>query len=330
MKDTLLHFIKARHKIWEARQFTVGTGPWTDDPILRQHKFTNVFRVLDYGSQFLLKELLEPGLDSRDALMRAFLYRHTGRWEAWEYFELMEGHYPGIDDLDLVLKHFNTYRGETKTVLQNRSAETRALGTGGFSKKVGKRSLFTSAYLVFPQSREPGVDKLETIVDLTRRLFTPGSPQDVVPRFMAADTQAERFAALKDAKGVGDFMSMQVLTDWGWAPQCGEDREDEFVVAGPGARKGAKLLAPELKPELVIREFHQGLLADPDCPVLWIRDTSDGGAVYRRPSLMDVQNCFCELSKYARYLERDSGARQRTYRPSHPGVQSAPVFPLHW
>lgn len=304
MKDTLLHFIKERHDIWGARQRGVP-GPWTDDPVLAQHKFTNVFRILDYGSQFLLKELLEPGLDSRDALMRAFLYRHTGRWEAWEYFEVMEGHYPGVDDLELVLTRFKEYRAET-------------------------RSVFTPAYLVFPQSQTPGTDKLESIVDLTQRLFTPGSPQDVVPRFMDAETQADRFAVLREPKGVGDFMAMQVLTDWGWAPQCGQDREDEFVVAGPGARKGAKLLAPELKPELVIREFHQGLLEDPDCPLLWIRDTSDGGAVYRRPSLMDVQNCFCELSKYARYLERDSGARQRTYRPAHPGVQSAPVFPLHW
>jgi hypothetical protein len=41
-----------RHKIYLARQNN-EPQPWTTDPVLRNRKFTNMFRVLDPGSQFV-------------------------------------------------------------------------------------------------------------------------------------------------------------------------------------------------------------------------------------------------------------------------------------
>ena len=49
-------FVIERHKIWERRQ-AGEPGPWTRDPILASRKFTNVFRVLDPGTQFVLTDL---------------------------------------------------------------------------------------------------------------------------------------------------------------------------------------------------------------------------------------------------------------------------------
>lgn len=64
-----LEFVHERHNVWERRR-AGDPQPWTSDPVLAGNKFTNVFRVLDYGSQFLLKELLDPSLPSRDILAR--------------------------------------------------------------------------------------------------------------------------------------------------------------------------------------------------------------------------------------------------------------------
>ena len=63
--------------------------------------------------------------------------------------------------------------------------------------------------------------------------------------------------------------------------------------------------------------------ASDECPVL---EPHDG--VLRKPSLMDVQNCLCEFSKYVRFLEKPKPANP--YVPAHPGPQPAPLLPGHW
>lgn len=292
-----LEFTRQRHQVWEKRQLGLPY-PWTDHPALRERKFTNVYRVLDYGSQWLFNSgWIDGEAAPRDQLMRLFLYRHTGRWEAWDTYLALEGEPPTVDDLDTALAVIKSYRGKSA------------------------RPVFTSAYLVFPQSTEPGTDKLDSIFALTRRLFTDGSPDDVVPDFLKARSQAERFKCLRRNKGVADFMSMQILTDWGYTPHCGEDREDEFVVCGPGARKGSAALAPGARPEDVVRWALDTVRSTPGCPKVFIPHSMN----VRPPSLMDVQNLLCEFSKLVRYVPKGV-----PYVPSHPGSQDEPSFPSHW
>lgn len=316
---TFLGFVEERHRAWEARQHD-KCQPWTDDDIVNGHKFTNVFRILDHGTQFIMTDLLEPDLAERDMLMRLFLYRHTGRVEVWEYANLMMGRYPTVDDLDELLACWQEYRGETKVTQRGQEARN-----SPGEKRVFQRSVFTGAYLVFPQTHDRGSDKLESIFDLTRRLFHPDSDQDVVPEFLATDNPALQFKILRRNKGVADFMSMQILTDWGYTPQCGQDRENDFVVPGPGARKGAAAIDPTRSAEQVIEWAQEAIHGSESCPELAL---DDYGEHYRRPSLMDVQNCLCEYSKYVRFAS--SSSSHKLYRPAHPGVQSRPVLPEHW
>lgn len=293
-----LEFVTERHAIWERRQAGLPS-PWTEHPILACNKFTNVFRVLDYGSQFLLNEL--PADNPRDTLMRFFLYRHTGRVETWEYLQVMMGDYPTVGTLNECFANLREYRGTTTRGQEARNA-------AGAAKNVFQRPVFTGAYLVFPQSDVPGTDKLHSIFDLTRRLFDPNSPDDIMPDFLAAKTQAERFRCLRRNKGVADFMSMQVLTDWGYTT---EFREDEFVVCGPGAVKGAAALGGRANE--VHRWAVETVRALPDCPLL------EG----RPPSWMDIQNTLCEFSKFVRFK-----AGGVPYKAAH--TPQAPTLPLLW
>lgn len=279
-------FVLERHRVWERRQ-AGEPGPWTRDPILASRKFTNVFRILDPGTQFVLTELAGP--EPRDELFRLFLYRHTGRVEAWQYLPIALGAYPGADDAAAIVAAWDEYRGG------------------------GQRSVFTGAYLVFPQSQVPGTDKMRSIVDLADRVFARSSP--VTEAFLRAGSPAERFRVLRANKGVGDFMSMQVLADWNYLHALGD--ENDFVIAGPGARKGTALVFPGEKPESAIARARALWLDDPECPTL----------VGRPPSLMDVQNTMCEFSKLTRYLTRAPG---EPYKPAHPGQQGPPVLPTEW
>lgn len=305
---TFLGFVEERHRIWEKRQ-AGAPQPWTRDPILAARKFTNVFRVLDPGSQFVLTDLLDPEMPPEEFLLQCFLYRHTGRVEAWEYLPFVLGRYPLHEDLDDALEAFQMYRGEvtTKTLQERSHADTPHKITR--TKKTSARPVFTGAYLVFPQSAEKGTDKLESIVRLTQRLWDNGSFRE----FVDAETQRERFRALRWNKGVADFMSMQVLTDFGYST---EFREDEYVVPGPGARKGAAALG--MTGEEAIEWAYQAVRQSPDCP------TIEG----RKPSKMDIQNCLCEYSKYVRYAAKPGNPAP--YRPAHPGPQALPVLPERW
>ena len=286
-------FVEARHAAYEARQ-RGEKPPWTDEPIVASHKFTNVFRILDFGSQFVVTDLIDSELEPEDQLMRLFLYRHTGRVEVWRWMLADLGEYPTRANLWMALGSMKSYREKTG------------------------RSIFTSAYLVYPQSSVKGTDKLESIFDLTSRLFVSG--KRTAYDFLNGTNQTDRFQALRTNKGVADFMSMQILTDWGYTPHCGRDLENDFVVLGPGARKGALALDPTGDPNQTFT-FARNLVSDLDV-FLHVE-----GKRYRTPSWMDVQNTLCEFSKWVRFAQKPLAG---PYVPAHPGPQPDPVLPEHW
>lgn len=288
MYEEYLRFVAGRHQVWVRRSAGLPQSEWGDDPILLTRKFTNVFRVLDYGSQFLIRNLASSS--PKEDLFRFFLYRHTGRWEAWNYYLLKHGEMPNMRDADQVLETFKEYRGPNQ------------------------RSCFTNAYLVFPQSQVPGTDKLESIVGLADRLF---NQEHLADRWLELDNPKDRFMLLRSFKGVGDFMSMQILTDWGYC--WGQFRENDFVVAGPGSRKGCQLVFPDRKPEETIAGVRRMLYGHMmayglECPTL------EG----KQPSLMDIQNTFCEFQKYVRY--KGEGKTLPPYAPRHQRLEP-PVLP---
>lgn len=286
-----LEFVHERHNVWERRR-AGDPQPWTYDPVLAGNKFTNVFRVLDYGSQFLVKELLDPDLSPRDILARCFLYRYTNLPATWTWWREQLGRYPVADDLGERLCDLFAQR----------------LASGALS--------YSAAYIIHPMNTVGTGPKFNLIVKVARGMFGPGSA--LMEDFLAAETQAERYEILKAPRGVGAFMAMQILTDWGYSTQCGVDREDEFVVAGPGAIRGANALGAGSKPLERIHWAYRVLRDEPDTPAL------PGG---REPSLMDVQNTFCEFSKYVRHKAK--APRTQPYSPEHSGTGTI-VLPEHW
>lgn len=291
-------FVEDRHSIWEQRQR--GDGLWTtDDPILAAHKFTNVFRILDPGTQFILTDLLDP--DPVEQFVRIFLYRHIGRIPAWRRFAAEVGRYPLISDLidGTVFEVFDQYRSEGNPV-------------------------FLSAYLVRPNTGAPyegeREDKLKTVIDRTLR-FTEVATEVADDLVGYPD---EQFRRITSTPNVGDFFGMQTLADFWYTPVGGGDFENDFIVAGPGAVRGAKHLRPGMWPTDLIHYLRDRFKFG-SAPKL---ELDLGGGEVRRPSLMDVQNTLCEWGKYVRIY--DKGPKPVPYRPAHPGRQTPPVFPAHW
>lgn len=287
-----LDFVTERHRIWEQRQ--AGTpGPWTADPVLAGRKFTNVFRVLDPGSQFVLTDLL-PDCDPRDFLARCLLYRLTNRPETWRALQDLWGQYPTADQLGSDLAD------ELCRMRDN---------VRGFQ-------VFSGAYMIMPRPGLSGADKTREVVLLAR---------EVIDRswhtFQHARTPAQKYAALRSNPGIGDFLAQQVLTDFGYGFPT--DPDETFVVAGPGARLGASYLLGNRAQRTAQQAIAWAAVTGPTMPG-WPSITTPSGQ--RVPSSMDLQNTFCEFSKYVRFEGRPTAA----YRPAHPGAQPAPVLPAHW
>lgn len=295
MLDTYLAFVVERHKVWERRQ--VGVPPhWTDDPILRARKFTNVYCVLDPGSQYLLNMMDEPGITAGDALARAYLYRMTNRPQTWDHLlRQMDGEWPLAADMnpalaDMLVEYRDVHKGQ----------------------------VFSGAYIVMPEPGVKGVDKARSVVKLAERYFNPDSPGYLTDEFLAQPTMEGRFKLLLAQPGIGPFIAMQVLTDFGYSRFGADQDENAFVVAGPGARNGARHVFPGVPPEVAIELCRDWVLVADEVPLLQGRP----------PSMMDIQNTLCEFSKYVRFMGKPLATKP--YTPAHPGPQPAPVLPAHW
>lgn len=284
MAQLFSNFVEERHRVWEKRQRNED-APWTDDPVIANKKFTNCFRVLDRGSQFVVKDLM---IDRpHDYLARCIFYRITNLPATWgTLWNELGGQYPVAEDF--------THRPDTLfRILDDRRSN-------------GHR-VFSGAYIIIP---EPGTkrDKIAGAINLTKRFM-----EERANEFFDVTTQAKRYSVLRSMNGLGPFLSMQILTDWGYGESV--NRENEFIVAGPGSRRGAAHVNPDVKPEHLIQETKE---AFEDNPVVNI----NGHPL----SLMDVQNCYCEFSKYVRYLDRGE-TYGPPYSPDHPGYQPPPVLP---
>ena len=82
-EDTFWYWINERQHIWEKRQKGIAK-PWTNDPILQQWKFTNVFRQLDKGT-LALQECLQGLTDPIELIRNICAYRFFNLADNKEY-----------------------------------------------------------------------------------------------------------------------------------------------------------------------------------------------------------------------------------------------------
>lgn len=291
-------FVLARHDVWVKRQ-EGAPQPWTDDPVIQRRKFCNMFRVLDRGSQFAVALMSEEDLTMDEALARAVLYRYTNLPSAWaEAFLHLGARYPRLEDM--------------------RNGSLERIWTRW--REMGAR-VFSGAYVILPQPNRKG-DKVAQAIELAVRVAEESTADFVLAGL--EDAPAEQHALLMGHYGIGSFMAMQILTDWGYRPDA-VDQENTFVAEGPGSVRGAAILDPKRHPVDVIAELRARWLDHPLEPVVFL----PGGGT-RSLSLMDVQNTLCEFDKYDRYWSGRKPLPANEYRPANPGAQPRPIYPAHW
>ena len=267
--DTFWLFAAERQRIFHARA-AGARPPWTADPVLSRHKFTNVYRATDRVSQYLIRTVIYDGPQDRDELIfRILLFKVFNRIETWELLASRLGAAPSWDGYSF-------------------AAYNRVLGDA----IRGGEPIYSAAYITpnppFGEPRKHG-----NHLRLIEHAMASGLPA----RIAAAAGLRELYELLLSLPSLGPFLAYQYAIDLAYSPVTSAD-ESQFVVAGPGALDG------------ISKCFTDTDGVGPAAIVAWMRDTScdhfarlglDFADLWGRwPTLIDWQNVFCEVSKYTR------------------------------
>ncbi|MCG7321346.1 nucleotide kinase domain-containing protein [Arsenicicoccus bolidensis] len=266
--DTYWRFAAERQAIYYAR-LDGEVGPWTSDPILRVHRFTNCYRAADRVSQYLIREVTYAGpQDFAEVAFRTLLFKVFNRIGTWELLQEQIGE-----------PTWRTYRHDDYDRVLS---EAFAAG----------RRLYSAAYVMAPP--QLGAARKHTNhLRLVERIMRDGLPG----RLQASSTMADAYTLLRDQPGLGDFLAFQFLIDLNYSDGLRFDEMD-YVVPGPGARDGIRKC---------FGRAADGIEAD---VIRYMAEHQDehfarlgltfGGLRGRHLQLIDCQNLFCEVDKYAR------------------------------
>jgi NTP pyrophosphatase (non-canonical NTP hydrolase) len=303
--NTYWRFAAERQNVF-FRRLEGRPPPWTHDPVLRAHKFTNAYRASDRVSQYLIRRVIyRPDLpdDPVEVVFRILLFKLFNKIETWELLEQQLG---PLTYATYSFKRYDQVLG-------------RAMTRG--------QKIYSAAYIM-PTGGSLGHErKHRNHLTLIERMMVG----DLPGRLAEAATMQRAFNLIRGYPTIGDFLAYQYVTDVNYSTVT-NFTEMEFVVPGPGAIDGIRKCFADLGgmgDADVIRivaerqeaEFERlGL----DFQTLW----------GRRLQLIDCQNLFCEVDKYARVVHPEvSGVSGRTrikqkFRPQPEPIQY--WYPPKW
>jgi hypothetical protein len=300
--DTYWHFAAERQRVFH-RRVRGEPGPWTGDPILAAHRFTNAYRAADRVSQYLIRHVAYEGDQAvEEVVFRVLLFKLFNKVSTWELLRVAFGAPSArtfsVDDYDAVL--------------------TKAFGRGA--------RLYSAAYIM--PAAAPGVRRKHvTHLQLLRTMLDDRLPQ----RLAACTSMRAGYEALLDYRGIGPFLAYQLITDLNYTSVM-DFSEMEFVMPGPGARSGIRKCFADFG------DYDEAglirLVADRQEEEFAARGIRFQDLWGRKLQLIDCQNLFCEVDKYARVAHPDVmgvGRRSRIKQRFRP--VSEPVsawFPPKW
>lgn len=288
--DLFWKFIHERQRVWHRRVIKNEPHPWTDDKIIQNNRFTNIYRRLDPGTQYAIQNILEKDASKKDKIFNIMIYRLIGRLETHD--EIGFQHLEGFDrtDFEASLKH---------------------------RRDVENNTVFTGAYMVAGYNQMGSSDKVENISQLFDKVSATGSFFD---ELLSANSAKEAYKTIQSQQGFGNFLSYQVLVDLLYPVDCYDGHSvlpfsaDDWSSPGPGAQKGIKRLTKETSEAddlVIMRWLRENQEAEFDRLNLEFPYLSDESGSRIEISLADIQNCLCEFYKYDKILNSEGRARRR-------------------
>ncbi|PWK52850.1 nucleotide kinase domain-containing protein [Pleionea mediterranea] len=268
--------------------------PLTDDPIIREYKFTNCFRASDRVSQYLIKNVIySKEWSLRDTVFRILLFKIFNKIETWELLEREIG--------ELSYSNFNL-------ALCDQILE---------KARASKAAIYSAAYIMpsGSQKKYGKIKKHQFHLKLLKTLIDSGFHETIAQ----SNSLEELYKKLLSVESLGKFLAFQFTIDLNYSSWFNFS-ENDFVVAGPGALDGIKKCFVDpggYSAEGIIKYMTDN--QDKFFEQFGFKFRDLWG---RKLHLIDCQNLFCEVDKYARVAHPDiPGVSGRTrikqvYKPN--------------
>jgi alpha-glutamyl/putrescinyl thymine pyrophosphorylase clade 1 len=266
--DAYWRFAAERQRIFRRR--LLGVDWTTNDPVLTRFRFTNAYRASDRTTQFLIERVIYDADRSwKDTFVRVILFKLFNRIETWQLLD-----------------------GTGSRVCEATLDVARLQRTLDHAVAIGER-IYSAAYIIPPASSFGAVRKHTNHLRLLKRMLR----DSVDARVGAARSLRECYEILISQPSIGRFLGYQFAIDLNYSPHLNFS-EDDFVMPGPGALDGLSKCFSDLgdfAPEDVIR-----WTADTQREQFEARGIAFDDLWGRPLQLVDCQNIYCEISKYAR------------------------------
>lgn len=289
--ELFTHWISERYKVHLKKEAN-EPRPWTEDWILDEYRFTNVRREQDRQTKYLIDNIVNNAkLKLEEKIVNIIMFRC---WNLWSTMKDFGGPWK-ISKLN-----------DDKTISR---AEA-------YVNKHPEQKYFTSAFMTSGMNRYVKViyncdSTVLSIFYLGRDVVDKKIPEKI----LKAKDPREVCDIIETLPGLAGFLSYQMFVDMTYIPEF-PFSENEFTIAGPGCKKGLKALfydANGLNAEELVFWLRDNLshIAPGFNPMILMTDLPEEE---RFLSVMSLENCLCEFSKYYRAYT-DYGRPRQRYTP---------------
>lgn len=281
--DMVLKFIQARHDIYLRRKLG-QVPPWTEDPILSEYRFCNVYRELDKVTIWIHQNWLKPNLRNPDVWFAMVVARFLN-------------HPDTLQDIGFPVP-FKPFS------LMSACAERKGLG----------KQVFTGAYIIHADIKSVGVPKPEYLTD---KVFMPLWNARKKLRPKSGEPLEAFFGRLRQFHDMGSFMSAQVVADVKWSLPPFTPDWWTFAASGPGSKRGLnRVLGRDVKAPWAEEDWKTNILL--------LRDQVNSEITkwdYAVLCAQNLQNVLCEVDKYERVRLGQGRPRSKYRYPVSPAPE---------
>lgn len=293
-----------RQEIWYKRTILKEERPWTENEILKNSKFTNVYRELDRNSQYQIENVFKCYNGNRNEFIwEIMFFRFFNNTEFFEFIleftaEAEQAGYEEFGFVGIIPPYERFNQGDLKQFME------------AFREKGGNP--FTNAYLTNSQAC-PGKTRdecfafkvipalHELVPKISKILLTAKKPEEIIKLLLTLPS-------------VSHFMAHEFYQDFTYAPRYSGIKlmkfdQDDFTNVGPGAEVGIRLIFPNRKSK---QDKLQGIYDLRDLAVDYLETIGDFKYLgYNRKSnvyhydifnpkitLHQIEMWLCEFQKY--------------------------------
>ena len=269
--ENFIAFVKERHAIY-MRRYSGQPKPWTDDPILQQYRFCNVFRELDSVTEWIADIWRTPYAADPD-LWFAMVVARLVNWP--DTLEPLTSVMFSRDKVSWYPKQF-------VRILHDRKKRGEKVFSGAYIVSTNGHTMDKAEYLAAHVLTPLWQARKQLRIDLSvQKNFTWRAWHEKLVQF----------------DGLGSFMAAQVVADIKYAaPYLGVSDWYTFAASGPGSRRGLnRVLGRPVDSPWREEDWRRALVPVYEAARAYMREVCE-------PPMhaQDVQNCLCEFDKYER------------------------------